>query len=220
MNLNKIRVLLADDHVIVQDGLECFLEHEEDIEILGSASTGLEVLEMIKQKCPQVIVMDISMPGLNGIETTRKVLEENPHIKIIILSVHSDRKFVDEALKAGAVGYLPKESMGAELRDAVHSVMEGKTFLSPSITKNFIDSYLYQDPTDKGEVKGTGLTNREREVLQLVAEGHATKSIAAELGMQVRTAETHRRNIMEKLNIHSVAELTKFAVRNGLTALE
>jgi two-component system response regulator NreC len=213
-----IRVLLADDHQIVRDGLHALLEAEPDLEILGEAGNGRAAVQLAAQLRPQIVIMDIGMPGLNGMEATRQILEAAPGVKVIALSMHSDRRFIEGMFKAGAAGYLLKDSAFDELARAVRTVVEGRPYLSPSIAGAVIDGYV--NPTPRARSASDLLTPREREVLQLLAEGNSTKQIAISLAVSVKTVETYRSRLMEKLDLHSVAELTKYAVREGLTFLE
>ncbi|MGA2585852.1 MAG: response regulator transcription factor [Candidatus Aminicenantales bacterium] len=214
----SLRILLADDHKIIVDGLRSLLEKKPEYQVIGQVSDGLAAVRLADELAPALIIMDITMPGLNGIEATRRILERNPKIKIIILSMHADGRFIAEALKSGASGYLLKDSAFQELSAAIPAVMKNQTYLSTAITDIVIKDYIRHL-----ERQGAGafdiLTAREREVLQSLSEGLATKQIAARLGISVKTVETHRAQIMIKLNIHSIAELTKYAIREGITSL-
>jgi DNA-binding NarL/FixJ family response regulator len=212
------RILLADDHKIIRDGLRALLEKEPDMEVVGEAQDGLTTIKLAKKLLPNIVIMDIGMPDMNGIDATRQILTETRGIKVIALSMHSDRRFVLQMLKAGASGYLLKDSAFEELASAIKTVMAGQPYLSPKITDVVIKEYIHALPKNEVSVF-TALTVREREVLQLIAEGNATKQIASHLSVSVKTIETHRQQIMEKLNIHSIAELTKYAIREGLTTL-
>jgi DNA-binding NarL/FixJ family response regulator len=212
-----IRILLADDHKIVRQGLRTLLQKEPDMEVVAEAEDGRASLKLAQQFSPQVVIMDVGMPDLNGIEATRQVLADSPGIKVIALSMHSDRRFVVNMLKAGASGYLLKDSAFEELAAAIRAVMANKTYLSPGVSDVVIKDYISGPKPDSSAF--SVLTAREREVLQLMAEGRSTKQIADRLIVSVKTIETHRQQIMNKLNIHSVAELTKYAIREGLSAL-
>lgn len=214
-----IRMLLADDHKLFRDGLSTLFGNLRDIEIVGEASSGPEALRLAREVAPDIILMDISMPELNGIEVTRQVLVDHPSIRIIILSMHSDRRYVTEALRAGAAGYLLKDTAFEELVGAVRDVLQGRIRLSDRITNIVVNDYVQLAGGEQVSAF-TILSTREREVLQLLAEGKSTKEMAARLNISVKTVETHRKQIMDKLNIHTVAELTKYAVREGLTPLE
>jgi DNA-binding NarL/FixJ family response regulator len=213
-----IRVLLADDHQIVREGLHALLGAEEDLQIVGEAREGRSAVQLVAQLKPDVVIMDIGMPGLNGMEATRQILEAAPGVKIVALSMHSDRRFIEGMFKAGAAGYLLKDAAFEELARAVRTGDSGRPYLSPSIAAAVIDGYV-NPAADAGSAVDV-LTPREREVLQLLAEGNSTKQIALSLGVSVKTIETYRSRLMEKLDLHSVAELTKYAVREGLTFLE
>lgn len=214
----KTKIIIADDHKIMREGLKALIEKQPDMEVSAEAQDGLSVTKLARKLMPQVIIMDIGMPEMNGIDATRQIISENKEIKIIALSMHSDRRFVLEMLKAGASGYLLKDSAFEELVNAVHTVMSGQSYLSPRITDIVVKEYLYNLPKSESTVF-TVLTGREREVLQLLAEGKSTKQIAATLNLSVKTVETHRQQIMDKLEIRTVAELTKYAIREGLTSL-
>jgi len=215
----NIRVLLADDHKIVRDGLRTLVEKQTDMEVVGEAENGREAINLTSKMIPDVVIMDITMPNLNGMEATRQITREIPGVKVIALSMHSDRRFVSGMLKAGASGYLLKDCAFEELIRAIHSVVSDQTYLSPEITGVVVEDYLSESSTTEPSTSSV-LTPREREVLQLLAEGKSTKQIAESLGLSIKTIETHRRQIMNKLNIHSIAELTKYALREGLTSLE
>jgi len=215
----SIRILLADDHKITRQGLRSLLEKELDMEVVAEAQDGRTAVLLVRQVWPNLVIMDVSMPDLNGVEATRQIVAAAPNVKVIALSMHSDTLFVAEMLKSGANGYLLKDCAFEELARAIRTVMEGKTYLSPSISGVVVDDYLHQ--LSKTTLSSSDvLTSREREVLQLLAEGKTTKQIALKLHISIKTVETHRRQIMEKLNIHSVAELTKYAIRKGFTSLE
>lgn len=215
----KTKILLADDHRIVREGLRSLLEAEDDMQVVGEADNGRRAIEMAEELGPDVIVMDIGMPELNGIEATRRIVHDTPHTKVVALSMHSDRRFMSEILKAGASGYLLKDGAFEELAGAIRTVMSSKMYLSPRIADVVVEDYVRHLPRAEPSVFAA-LTPREREVLQLLAEGKATKQAAAALHVSVKTVETHRRQIMTKLDIHSVAELTKYAIREGLTTVE
>jgi two-component system response regulator NreC len=214
-----IRIILADDHEVVRDGLCSLIERETDMEVIAQAINGRQTVELAKELHPDVIVMDIAMPDLNGIEATRQIVAEHPEIMIVALSMHSDRGFVAEMLKAGAAGYVPKDRPGKEVIAAVRTVIKKGVYLPPSLASLVVDGFVRHRPDAKAGVFAV-LTAREREVLQLLAEGKSIKQVAALLHVSVSTIETHRRNIMEKLEIYSVAELTKYAIREGLTSLD
>ncbi len=213
------RIILADDHKIIREGLRSLLEKQTDMEVVAEAQDGLTTVNLVHKLRPDVVVMDIGMPEMNGIDATAQITSEHKETKVIALSMHSDRRFVMQMLKAGAAGYLLKDSAFEELVLAIHTVRRNKRYLSPAITDVVIKEYLQNLPTAESTVF-TVLTAREREVLQHIAEGKSTKQIAGILGVSVKTVETHRQQVMEKLDMHSIAELTKYAVREGLTSLE
>jgi len=213
------RLLLADDHQIMREGLKSMLAKEPGLKVVAEAENGYQTLEMAREHRPDVIIMDVAMPDMNGIETTRALLAENLASRIIGLSMHSDHHFVTEMLKAGASGYILKQSAFEELVSAIAAVMAGKTFLSSSIVDVVVQNYVHQ-LSESDSPAYSQLTNRERQVLQLLAEGRSTKDIAYALNLSVKTVETHRSKIMNKLGIQSLAGLIKFAIREGLTSLE
>ncbi len=213
------KVLLVDDHAIIRQGLSSLLEKQPDIEVVGGVEDGRQAVDTVRKLAPDLVIMDISMPNLNGIDATRKIAEESSGVKIIALSIHSSRRFVAEMLKAGASGYILKDCLFDELMEAIKTVLRGEIYLSPRITGVVIDDYV-QRLSKQGQPNGPTLSNREREVLQLLAEGKSTKQIALQIHVSTKTIESNRRNIMEKLKINSVAELTKYAIREGITPLE
>ena len=213
-----IKVLLADDHQIIRDGLRSLLTNEPDIEVVGEANDGRATVEMTQRLKPDIVVMDITMPGLNGIEATRQVRAISSDIKVLALSMHADKRFVAGVLHAGASGYVLKNCAFRELIQAIHTVAVNQTYLSPTIADIVVESYVRHSPLPASSL--SVLTPREREVLQLIAEGLTPKKIAATLCVSPKTIETHREQIMRKLNASGVAELTKYAVREGLTSLE
>jgi len=216
-----IKVVLADDHQIVRHGLRSLLSTEPDIEVVGEADNGRAVIRLVQELSPQVVIMDISMPDLNGIEATRQILSDFSGVKVIALSMHSDSLFVLNMFKAGASGYLLKDCALEELVKAVRTVMNRKIYLSPSISDIVVKDFVIGwSPEDSSSSAYSILTAREREVLQLMAEGKTTNQIAESLCISVKTVEAHRKQLMTKLDIHSVAELTKYAIRQGLTTLE
>jgi DNA-binding NarL/FixJ family response regulator len=214
----RLRILLADDHEMFRDGIRPLINREEGMEVVGEAEDGLETVRLAKELKPDIIIMDISMPQLNGVEATWKIREVNPEIKVIILSMHSDRQFVIESLKAGAKAYLLKDSPFEELKRFILAVAKDQIVLSPAITGIVIKDFIHLSKQEGSSVFAI-LSTRERQVLQLIAEGKATKEIAKDLFLSIKTIESHRRQIMDKLNIHNVAELTKYAIREGLTQL-
>jgi len=207
----RIRILLADDHAVVRQGFRMILSAHPDLEIVGEAGNGREAVELAAALRPDVVVMDVAMPELNGIEAARRLTAENPHTRVVALSMHKDSVYVREILRAGARGYLLKDSVADDLVAAVRAVAAGEGYLSPGVSNAVLDDYRKHvtNPIDL-------LSSREREVLQMLAEGKTNKEIAVVLNLSVYTVEAHRGRIMEKLNVHSINELVRFAVRNGL----
>ena len=217
--MRQINVIIADDHRIVREGLRMLLQNQKNIEVVGEAENGRKAVELALKLKPDVVIMDLAMPDMNGIAATRGILDQEPDIKVLTLSMHTDKRFVSKALREGVSGYILKECASAELVEAINTVVTGKTYLSPQIADVVISDYRKQ-LLDKEYSADSVLTKKEREILQLFAEGKSTKEIAHLLRVSVKTVETHRSRIMEKLDMRSIAELTKFAVREGLTALE
>ena len=215
----KVRILLADDHQIMREGLKALLGKHSSVEVIAEAENGIEALAIARREKPDVIVMDIAMPDINGIEVTRQLKSELADIKVIALSMHSDRRFVSEILKAGASDYVLKQAAFEDLEKAIKAVMLNRTFLSADILESVVSDYVSQLSASEYDAYKQ-LSDRERQVLQLLAEGNSTKEIAFKLHVSVKTVETHRQNIMNKLGIRTLAGLTKFAVREGLTSLE
>jgi two-component system, NarL family, response regulator NreC len=209
--MKRIRILLADDHAVVRQGFKMILSSQPDMEIVGEAGNGREAVELAEQLKPDVVVMDVAMPELNGIEATRRLASSVPHARVVALSMHKDNVYVREILRAGARGYLLKDSVAADLVSAVRATAQGEGYLSPAVSNAVLDDYRRHvtNPIDL-------LSSREREVLQMLAEGKTNKEIAGVLNLSVYTVDAHRGRIMEKLNVHSINELVRFAVRNGL----
>ena len=214
----SIRILLADDHQLFRAGLRALLEKEPDMEVVSEADNGRSAVQLASELTPKVVVMDISMPDLNGMEATDQITSRVPGTNVIGLSMYSDRRFIEGMLKAGARGYILKDCANEEFIRAIRAVATGQTYLSPAVAGQVVEDYI-QQAAETADSSSEILTPREREVLQLVAEGWGTKQIAAQLGVSAKTVETHRHQIMVRLNIHSVAELTKFAIREGITSL-
>src|SRR5688500_8135362 len=212
------RILLVDDHTLMREGLRALLAGDSDNEIVGEASNGREALEMAARLTPDIIVMDVGMPDMNGFEATRQVGSISPRARVIALSTHNDKRYVLAMMESGARGYVVKSAAADELMRAIHTVTRNQIYLSPDIAGLVVDSYLGREYPEDG-IGASLLGGREREVLQLLAEGKSSPEIAGVMHISVSTVETHRRNIMRKLDIHSVAELTKFAIREGLTQL-
>jgi len=215
----KVRILLADDHQIMREGLKALLGKHSSIEVIAEAENGIEAMSIARQEKPDVIIMDIAMPDINGIEVTRQLKSELADIKIIALSMHSDRRFVSEILKAGASAYVLKQAAFEDLEQAIKAVMLNRTFLSADILESVVSDYVSQLSSSEYDAYRQ-LSDRERQVLQLLAEGNSTKETAFKLHVSVKTIESHRQNIMNKLGIRTLAGLTKFAVREGLTSLD
>ena len=212
-----IRIILADDHAMMREGLRAILETELGYSVVAQAGNGRETVALVKEHRPDLVIMDISMPDMNGIEATRQVMQEMPRTKVIALSMHTDKRFVGEMLQAGAAGYILKQGAMDELQQAIQTVLAGKAYISPEVAGTVVQDYVAMRREAEG---GVELTAKEREVLQLIAEGLSTKEIAQKLSVSVPTIETHRSHIMAKLKLHTVAELTKYAIRKGLTSLE
>ncbi len=216
----KTSVVLADDHRIIREGLRTLIDQQSDMEVVAEAGDGREAIKLCEDLEPNIIVMDVAMPDLNGIEATRHVVSECPHTKVLALSMHADRQYAAGMLGAGASGYVLKDCAFDELADAIRVVCDGGTYLSPEMEDVVLQDYVERLSGGGGESAFSVLTDREREVLQLVAEGNTTKQIAEDLHVSVKTVESHRQNLMDKLEIRSIAELTKYAVREGLTSLD
>lgn len=211
--MKRITVLLADDHTIVREGIKTLLRGEKDVDVVGEAETGRQAVQLAKKLLPDVVIMDIAMPLLNGLEATRQILRMTPNTKVIILSAHSDDSHVEQVMAAGASGYLIKQTSAQILCKAIREVQKGNSFFSPSISERICN--LYQKPSE--EKKGLCcLSSREMEVLQLIAEGKANKQIAAELDISIKTVEKHRQNLILKLDIHDTASLTRYAIAAGI----
>jgi DNA-binding NarL/FixJ family response regulator len=215
--MKRITVLLTEDHMIVREGLRALLEAEGDIEVIGEAQTGRQAVQLTKKLRPDVVIMDIAMPLLNGLEATRRILKAVPATRVLILSAHGDDEYIRQAVTLGAAGYLIKQTSADLLSRAIREVQKGNTFFSPSIAKR-LPSLSLESPDRGGALKKkkAGLTSREVEVLQLVAEGKANKQVAAGLGISVKTVEKHRQHLMKKLDLHDTAGLTRYAIAAGI----
>lgn len=216
--MKATRVLLVDDHALVRAGIRALIEKIPNVEVTGEASTGREALELVKSTLPNLVLMDIAMAELGGLEALARITKDFPGVKVIILSAHANEEYVIRALRSGAAGYMLKDSATGELELAIRSVTEDKTYLSPSISRTVIDAYVQRlgGPTSSLEQ----LTSRQREILQLIAEGKNTKDIASGLDISVKTVESHRLQLMERLNIHDVPGLVRYAIRSGLVSSE
>ena len=216
--MNLTRVLLADDHALVRAGIRALLEKIPGVEVVGEAATGREALELVRSKLPNIVLMDIAMTELGGLEALPRVTKDFPSVKVIILSAHASEEYVIRALREGASGYMLKDSATSELELAIKSVIQGKIYLSPSISRTVIDAYLQRVSGAVSPLEQ--LTSRQREILQLIAEGKNAKAIAADLDVSIKTVESHRLQLMDRLNIHDVAGLVRYAIRNGLVSAE
>ena len=214
--MKKITVLLADDHTVVRQGLRALLKAEEDMEVVGEAENGRQAVNLVKKSPPDVVLMDVAMPLMNGLEATRQILKSSPATKVLVLTSYGDDDCIEQLMRAGAAGYLIKQTAANDLLKAIREVQRGNAFFSPSIAKRLRDQ-CRQAFSNGQPVKRSGdLTSRESEVLQLIAEGFSNKQIAAELSISIKTVEKHRQQVMNKLNIHDVAGLTRYAISKGL----
>jgi two-component system, NarL family, response regulator NreC len=214
--MTAIRILLADDHVVMRSGLRLLLERQPNLQVVCEAADGQEAVRLAAAEKPEVVIMDIAMPHLNGVEATRQIVTRNPETAVVILSMHSDESYVLRSLKAGARAYLLKDSAEADLIAAIHAIEEGKSFFSPGVRRILKEDFMHQLAKLGVEDTYELLTSREREVLQLVAEGKSNKEVANLLNLSLYTVETHRTHILQKLNLHSVPELILYAVRKGI----
>jgi DNA-binding NarL/FixJ family response regulator len=215
--MKRITVLLAEDHQIVREGFRSLLKHERDIEVVGEAETGRQAVQLTRKLRPAVVVMDIAMPLLNGLEATRQICKDFPETRVLILSAHSDDAYVQQMIELGAAGFLLKQTSSHDLSKAIREVQKGKTFFSPAVSRRL--HYQFQQSLDRGgelKKRGNRLSSREMEVLQLIAEGKPNKQVAAELGLSFKTVDKHRQNLMSKLNIHDIAGLTRYAIAEGI----
>ncbi|HEV3198992.1 MAG TPA: response regulator transcription factor [Bryobacteraceae bacterium] len=214
--MSRVRVLLADDHAILRSGLRLLLEREPDMAVVGEATDGRAAVDWMAREGADVVVMDVGMPGLNGIEATVQIARRHPHAGVIMLSMHSDETYVLRCLRAGARGYVLKESAENELIAAIRAIRDGKSFFSPKVSRLLQQEHVERIRCSGGEESYELLTEREREILQRIGEGHSNKEIAGRLCLSVHTVETHRKNILEKLNLHGPADLILYAVRKGI----
>jgi len=218
--MNTIKILIVEDHTIVRKGLCSILKNEKDIDVIGEAENGKEAIKKVEELTPDIVVMDISMPLLNGLDATHHIKRRFPEVKVLILTMHTSEEYVSEILKAGASGYLIKKAAPEELVSEIHAISQGNSFLSPSVSKSVIKKFLQAAGAEARLEKSSLLTEREREVLQLIAEGHSTRKIAELLFISVKTVEAHRSHIMEKLDLHNIADLTRYAIRTGIISSE
>jgi DNA-binding NarL/FixJ family response regulator len=217
MSTKRITVLLAEDHLVVREGLRSLLHTEPDLEVVAEASNGRQAVALAREFRPAVVVMDIAMPQMNGLEATRQIRKAVPETKVLVLSAHSDDAYVESLMAAGASGYLVKQTSARFLCDAIRELSKGNTFFSPAIAKRFHHRHEQTlDPKGRLQARGCHLSSREAEVLQLIAEGNANKQIAAELGISIKTVEKHRDHLMRKLDIHDTAGLTRYAIEAGI----
>jgi two-component system response regulator NreC len=212
----KIRVVIADDHAVVREGIKMILSREPDIEIVGEAGNGREALDLVAKTKPHVVVMDISMPEMGGVEATRRVKEAHPKVNVLALTMHEDESYVFQLLKAGASGYVLKRGAAQDLVQAIRSAARGEAFLYPSVARSVLADYLKRVEAGEERHRFDGLTDREREILALIAEGLSNQEIARKLYISIKTVQTHRTHIMEKLDLHNRAQLVRYAIRKGL----
>ncbi len=212
----KIRVVIADDHAVVREGIKMILGREPDIEIVGEAGNGREALDLVAKTRPHVVVMDISMPEMGGVEATRRVKEAYPKVNVLALTMHEDESYVFQLLKAGASGYVLKRGAAQDLVQAIRSAARGEAFLYPSVARSVLADYLKRVEAGEERHRFDGLTEREREILALIAEGLSNQEIAQKLYISIKTVQTHRTHIMEKLDLHNRAQLVRYAIRKGL----
>ena len=215
--MNKIKILIVDDHTVLRDGIRALLSLHDDIEIVGEAAEGKEAIEKVRELSPDVVIMDIAMPGMDGLEATRRIRKKNRDVKVLILSQYDNREYILSCIKAGTSGYLPKRALGSELVSAIRSVYKGDSFLYPTAATALIEDYLNRPG---GEDPYERLTAREREILKLIAEGHTSREIAEMLFLSLKTVLGHRAKVMEKLDLHNRTELIKFAMRKGLVSVD
>lgn len=214
--MDKIKILIVDDHAIMREGIRALLDLQEDIEVVGEACDGNEAIDKARELGPDVAIMDIAMPGMDGLEATRRMRKKNPNLRVLVLTQYDNREYILSVIKAGASGYVPKRALSSELVTAIHAVHNGESFLYPSAASALIEDYLQhvdEEPYDR-------LTQREREILKLIADGNTSREIADKLFISLKTVQGHRTKIMEKLNLHNRTELIKYAMRKGLASLE
>jgi len=216
--MEPIRVVLADDHTLVRSGIRALLERFDDVEMVGEAANGREALELVEKHRPNIVLMDIAMPELNGIDAARRIHQRYPNTRVLLISMYDNEEYVAEALAVGAAGYVLKDASAAELDIAVHAVARGESYLSPAVAKRIVEGQV--SPRGEGAIGPQRLTPRQREILQLIAEGNSSKEIARKLGVSMKTVETHRANLMERLGIHDIAGLVRYAIRVGLVEPE
>ncbi len=218
--MSNIRIFLADDHTLVRQGIRTILESQPGFEVVGEAGNGRDTLEKIRELKPDLVVLDIGMPELNGLDTTRLIRKEMPRIRILILTMHTHEEYIFQILKTGATGYLLKDAASSELITAVEAVYKGDAYLSPSISRSLLEDYVRKAEAMNQKESWEPLTEREREVLQLIAEGFTNRNIAEKLGVSVKTVDNHRTNLMVKLGIHDTAGLVRYAIAHGLVSID
>ena len=212
----KIKVVVADDHAIVREGVRMILAREQDIEVVGEAGDGQQALDLVASLRPQVVIMDISMPGMGGIEATQLVKAKHPEVQVLVLTMHEDETYVFQLLRAGAAGYVLKRAAAQDLVQAVRAAAKGEAFLYPSIARKVVEDYLRRVETGEERERYDGLTTREKEILTLIAQGLSNQQIAEKLYISIKTVQTHRAHILEKLGLHDRTELVRYAIRKGL----
>ncbi len=213
------RIVVVDDHKLFREGLISLIKQQKGMNVVGEAENGRQALKVVKQTGPDIVIIDVAMPDMNGIEATKKIKKGNEKVQVLALSMHGDGKYVIEILKAGASGYILKDSAFEEIESAIKSVLDGKNYLSPLISDTIVLQYIRRGSSVENSVFET-LSNREREILQLIAEGHSTKEIAFKLNVSIKTIDTHRHNIMKKVGVKSIANLVKYAIKEGITSLD
>ncbi len=212
----RTKVLIADDHAIVREGVRMILAKEPDIEVVGEAEDGRQALDLVEQRRPNVVIMDLSMPGMGGIEATKKVKEQHPSVNVLALTMHEDESYVFQLLRAGASGYVLKRAAAQDLVQAVRAAAKGEAFLYPSVARKVVEDYLKRVEAGEERERYDGLTEREREILTLIAQGLSNQQIAEKLYISIKTVQTHRAHVLEKLGLHDRTELVRYAIRKGL----
>ena len=220
MNAKAVRIILADDHTIVRQGLAKLLEGEPDLKVVGEAEDGRQAVSQVQKYTPDIVLMDIAMPNLNGIEATRQIKKISPQTKVIILSMHSHDRYINELFSLGASGYLLKNSTGTDIINAIHAALQGNTYLSPSISRRVIEDYISMKSQSSRDDLYSKLSNREREVFQMIAEGRSTREISDVLCVSPSTVKTHRANIMDKLKMDNISQLIQFAIHLGIVEIQ
>ncbi|MBI4319033.1 MAG: response regulator transcription factor [Chloroflexi bacterium] len=218
--MSKIRVMLADDHTLLREGIRVLLEAQPDIEVVAEAADGRQAVAKAHELKPDVVLMDIGMPAMNGLEATKQIKRNDPDVQVVVLTMHDNEEYIFQILNAGAAGYVLKRAAATELVSAIRAVHEGESFLHPAVAKKVIQEYLRRGEGSDEQEGIDRLTDREREILKLIAEGHTNQAIADELCLSVKTVQTHRTHIMEKLGMHDRTELVKYAIRTGLIELD